>query len=431
MSEVSDYSALLYYLDDDVFRWNGQTSVGTQVVVTYSFVETQDLAPVSTDPYGASSYWSFSEVQRGYFRQVTEEFEATAGIRFVEVEGPAMVNVFGFNGGSAGGWADIALSQDGHTSQGDLAIGTSALSPGSYGYETMLHELGHSMGLKHPHDGDLTLKESLDNQENTVMTYSYDGYSVTDLGTMDAQALQNIYGDASAFEGWNVGLNRAGKVKIRATGEDDVMVSTDQATVLVGRGGDDQLIGREAKDVMRGGAGQDTLIGGLGNDKLNGGGGSDVLYGGIGEDDYSGGENDSDVLHGRGGHDQIFGGGGDDRLTGARGADTLEGGNGNDRLLGGGGSDILNGGDGDDVLTGGGGADVFVFTDDDFYDVNTITDFTSGVDVIDVSQVDPAYFGEMNAQQDGGDTVLSYGSWFEIRLEGFTGSLTEGDILYL
>ena len=62
MSEVSDYSALLYYLDDDVFRWNGQTSVGTQVVVTYSFVETQDLAPVSTDPYGASSYWSFSEV---------------------------------------------------------------------------------------------------------------------------------------------------------------------------------------------------------------------------------------------------------------------------------------------------------------------------------------------------------------------------------
>ena len=43
MAIVSDYTAVLAYLDNDVLRWNGMTAVGTPVIVTYSFVETADL----------------------------------------------------------------------------------------------------------------------------------------------------------------------------------------------------------------------------------------------------------------------------------------------------------------------------------------------------------------------------------------------------
>jgi Ca2+-binding RTX toxin-like protein len=70
-------------------------------------------------------------------------------------------------------------------------------------------------------------------------------------------------------------------------------------------------------------------------------------------------------------------------LTGGAAADILLGGAGPDRLAGGAGDDILIDGAGADTLTGGAGADVFVMSADGGAD--TITDFTPGVDRIDLS----------------------------------------------
>ncbi len=66
--------------------------------------------------------------------------------------------------------------------------------------------------------------------------------------------------------------------------------------------------------------------------------------------------------------------GADERLLGGSGADTINAG---------GGDDFLHDGAGVDVLTGGAGADVFVFARDGA--VDRITDFTDGVDRMDVS----------------------------------------------
>ena len=82
----------------------------------------------------------------------------------------------------------------------------------------------------------------------------------------------------------------------------------------------------------------------------------------------------ADVVYGRGGGDFLYGGVGNDTLDGGAGADKLFGQAGNDRLIGGGGRDSL---------TGGAGSDVFVFTDHGSGD--TITDFQTGVDHIDLS----------------------------------------------
>ncbi len=413
MAVVSDYTALLYYWENDALRWNGQTAVGSQVVVTYSFTERSDLSPVFSDPYGATSYWSFSDTQRGYFRQVVQEFEASAGVRFVEVDGPAMVNVFGFDGGTAGGWADIAYSTAGYTSQGSLAIGSRTLSPGSYGYETMLHELGHSLGLEHPHEGDLTLQDSLDTQENTVMTYNYDGYNVSDLGPFDVQALQHIYGSASSFDGWNVGLNKSGKVVIRATGGDDVMIAVDQKTKMFGYSGHDVMIGREENDIMRAGGGRDSLTGGQGNDRLFGGGGADVIYGGTDDGAYSGLANERDFLIGGGGRDQLFGG------------------SGNDVLKGNGGNDRLHGGDGSDLLIGGRGADVFVFGYCDIDEAEEIRDFGLGDDRIDLSELQIQHIGQLTITQQNGNTNVGYYDWIDITLTGYTDPLDDSDFIFV
>jgi len=82
------------------------------------------------------------------------------------------------------------------------------------------------------------------------------------------------------------------------------------------------------------------------------------------------------------GDDVVFGGGGNDNMLGGFGNDTLFGQEGNDAMAG---------GPGKDVLGGGVGGDVFVFaavqeSAGALYDV--ILDFQSGIDRIDLTQID-------------------------------------------
>jgi Ca2+-binding RTX toxin-like protein len=74
---------------------------------------------------------------------------------------------------------------------------------------------------------------------------------------------------------------------------------------------------------------------------------------------------------------------GNDRLFGGAAADLLLGGSGSDRLDGGSGTDRLSGGTGRDVLTGGGQADTFIFNPRGGLD--TIRDFTEGLDLIQIA----------------------------------------------
>lgn len=167
--------------------------------------------------------------------------------------------------------------------------------------------------------------------------------------------------------------------------------------IVWGQDGNDTMRGHVGNDSLRGGAGRDTMHGDDGNDEMLGGTGRDKLYGGLGDDFMSGNED----------NDTVFGDDGDDRIEGSSGNDLLDGGNGNDRVMGGSGhdvvqgaagSDVLGGGDGNDTLhggvgndtlTGGAGEDVFVFVPHSSPGVqsDTITDFQTGVDVIDLSDI--------------------------------------------
>ena len=87
------------------------------------------------------------------------------------------------------------------------------------------------------------------------------------------------------------------------------------------------------------------------------------------------GDADNETITGAVGRsNDISGDAGDDVLTGGAQADTIDGGDDND---------ILIGQAGEDILTGGAGADTFVFTE--ATDADTITDFTQGEDLIDLS----------------------------------------------
>jgi serralysin len=84
----------------------------------------------------------------------------------------------------------------------------------------------------------------------------------------------------------------------------------------------------------------------------------------------------------------ITGNAGPNVLTGTAFDDTLNGGAGADTLNGASGDDTLVGGNGSDLLTGGGGADAFVFNlaPNASSNKDTITDFTSGTDMLQLSK---------------------------------------------
>ncbi|MFK7754044.1 MAG: zinc-dependent metalloprotease family protein [Sedimentitalea sp.] len=413
MSEVSDYTALLYYTEYSYLRWNAAADVGTQMVVTYSFTETEDLSTNLT--HSASSYWSYDQSQRDQMRDVFDQYEAIAGMKFVEVQGTSMINIFGATGADAGGWANISQSGTSITdhNQGIFVNAYQTMTEGSYGHQVNLHELGHAMGLKHPHDGDTTLEDEHDTQGNTVMTYNIEYPYVTTLGPLDIAALSHIYGGADSFDGWDVSVNGQDRVTIKGTDDAETIIATDQNTRVFGKGGDDIIEGAQGDDTLNGGADNDTITGGLGGDTLVGLGGNDILIGDTSTNDYASGGANSD-----------------DRLFGNKGNDTAYGGNGDDVIRGGGGRDTLMGQDGADTLTGNGGSDVFLFTTLDAYETDTITDFQQGRDMIDVSDMSYMQMNSLTITQDGADTTLSYSNWFEIDLTGFSGTLDSSDFIF-
>ena len=190
--------------------------------------------------------------------------------------------------------------------------------------------------------------------------------SVSDL-TEDMFSLDNT----EAY----VGLN---DVQVHFGTEGDDKLESD------GSGGADRMFGMEGDDTLLGGKGKDWLFGGEGEDTLYGGKGGDTLLGGEGGDTLMGGGG-GDTLMGGGGNDELHGGKGVDLLIGGTGDDKLYGGRDNDILDGGEGADTLDGGGGNDTLGGGGGVDTFVFQKN--HGSDTILDFDTSLDKVDLSDL--------------------------------------------
>lgn len=211
-------------------------------------------------------------------------------------------------------------------------------------------------------------------------TISFAGYpSVTVQVRSNPAPDPYVIGAAFAFD-----LSITGFEEYRATGGNDTLLGSDQAyeKFLPGRG-IDQIDGRDGwDDVSFEDFTSDTigfianLAAGTYRATLEGISGTlqniEGLEGGFADDTLTGDE-EANTLSGLAGND---------RLTGGNGADTLSGGEGDDELRGARGDDSLDGGAGEDILTGGLGEDVFVV--DAEGDLDVITDFTFGVDRLEI-----------------------------------------------
>lgn len=314
---------------------------------------------------------------------------------------------------------------------------------------------------------------------NDVFYIDSSSDSITDGGAdYDVATVNNAAGVSLAVGTW-ASVERiegfTGNDTINATGANDTRLLWGNAgdDHITGGSGDDILLGGDDDDVLTGGNGADTMQGGTGNDTFDGGDGADLFYigesgdvvsdGGDGYDtailnmasgvsiaigtwvgvervegftgndtiDASGGGTGF-VITGGSGDDQIIGGTGNDTVYADGDDDDILGGSGDDALIGGAGNDTIQGGAGKDFLLGDTGADHFVF--DDNWDEDVVADFTSGIDVLDLSNVGNASdLGDLSISTDGTHTFVSLiaGGGDLITLANFNEVLTESDFNFV
>jgi hypothetical protein len=73
--------------------------------------------------------------------------------------------------------------------------------PGKHGYMSLIHEIGHALGLKHPHDSAITLPSSQDNTSFSLMSYNFFGSSSVNYMLYDTLALEYLYGEKNVRTG--------------------------------------------------------------------------------------------------------------------------------------------------------------------------------------------------------------------------------------
>lgn len=152
-----------------------------------------------------------SEATQQNFRKAFNSIEHNIPIKFVEVSAfnDAEIRIsldnntkyaaahFPFNASGAGIASDIFLNPE----YDEPYISTGFQSnPGNHGFMTLIHEIGHALGLKHPHQKQTEIESAVHNLSNTVMSYHFTGSSPATLMPFDLIALQSIYGKANFHE---------------------------------------------------------------------------------------------------------------------------------------------------------------------------------------------------------------------------------------
>lgn len=234
------------------------------------------------------------------------------------------------------------------------------LQIGSYNYITFIHEIGHALGLRHPHaDGaEDPAFPGVDNDQDmgnhklnqgifTLMSYvdgwrdrfpNHENPNFGWTGTpmaLDIAAIQAIYG---------ANMNHK-------TGSDTYSMPTSNKagtywSCIWDAGGTDTISAANARSNCTIDLREATLTG------ANAGGFVSWVDGIVGGFTIAKGA----II------ENAIGGGGNDRITGNAANNSLNGGAGNDTINGRGGDDWINGGAGTDTMTGGGGNDTFVMS---------------------------------------------------------------------
>ncbi len=172
--------------------------------ISYSFYENDVF---NGTYYGSETVSEVSEGVKNNVKTIFNWIEEVTNIDFVEVTETAN-NIgqirFMLSNGPGYAYAYYPTSTSLFSVSGDVHLNPSydntsttngfQNAAGKHGFMTLVHEIGHTLGLKHPHDGTTTLPTTEDNITNTVMSYNFTGNSSGTYMPYDIKALQSLYG---------------------------------------------------------------------------------------------------------------------------------------------------------------------------------------------------------------------------------------------
>ncbi|PIG91423.1 M10 family metallopeptidase [Gloeocapsopsis sp. IPPAS B-1203] len=332
-------------------KWGGATGTGANL--TYSFGEFGiSYYAFSVYPQPGAQPWNgftpFTATQKNATRKALAAWSEMANLQFTEVIDSATVaGDLRFARSSqlaSGATTAEAYTPAASPTAGDVWFSNNSVynteTEGTYGYATFMHEIGHALGLKHPHDSGTggIANSNIDTTAYSVMSYrSYinaplTGYTQNFYSTSpmlnDIATIQYLYGTnmstrsgntvyswtpgqqifeaiwdaggidtidwSNQFSNANINLNAGTWSELGPTywngqaAESRTLAIAYNVTIenAVGGSGNDTLTGNSASNLIESRNGNDNISGGLGNDTLDGGGGIDTMNGGQGDDVY-------------------------------------------------------------------------------------------------------------------------------------------------
>ena len=308
---------------DSLLHSSWTSTPGTGVGLTYSFLT---AAPATASTQDANGFRAMTVQQQAAVKVALATWSAVANVTFTQVAAGGDIQIGTNNQGTDS--SAYAYLPDGRGpsymyTNNQYAAG-STYAEGDFGRSVLIHEFGHTLGLKHPGDYNSTgehsegpyLPAATDNLDYTQMSYNTGAgfklngnYGVTPM-MYDILAIQYMYGANTTYHTGNdtyrFGADAAPQCIWDAGGTDTLDFSSCAgATVInmnqfgfsstapgynnisialgvtieraIAGGGGAIIFGNDAGNTITGGIGNDSIYLGAGSDTVNGGGGSDKV----------------------------------------------------------------------------------------------------------------------------------------------------------